>query len=540
MKEPLYDVVIVGGGVAGLTSRAYLDRMGRKTLLLEKERKTGGLVESFTAYGVRFDGGVRGLEDSGILRPMVRELGIDVEFARHPVRISIGDDVVEFREREQGLLEYEGLLLKHFPGEGQALKGIFREVRKVLGWMDVLYGIDNPLFTEERQKDPEYLLKTLLPWLLKYRSGVRKAMRLKEPIRRHLARFTTNERLIDLICQHFFTDTPAFFALSYFAFYPEYLYPLGGTGKLTEALLGASSGEVRTGSLVTEVDLGSRRVLTAAGEAVRFRELIWAADLKSLYRAVDPGSLPSRRRRSFLKKKERVLGAKGADSVLSAYLSFEREPSVFAPLGPHLFHTPNEKGAKTATVRDWRAYGSFEGLFGWLREWLRFNTVEISVPSLKDPSLARSSRTGVIVSVLFDYAIAERIRELGFYREFKGWFEGFAVKLLEEKLGVPLEESLAGSLSSTPLTIAGRTGSSEGAITGWSFEGPAPVPRGFDRLSGAVASGLPHVHLAGQWSFSPSGVPICCVTGKLAAKRAAKGAAKGAARKVGKWTGGKR
>ena len=39
-----------------------------------------------------------------------------------------------------------------------------------------------------------------------------------------------------MISQHFFKNTPTFFALSYFSLYLDYFYPKGGVGKLAEAL----------------------------------------------------------------------------------------------------------------------------------------------------------------------------------------------------------------------------------------------------------------------------------------------------------------
>ena len=37
-----YDVVIVGGGMAGLTAAAFLSRAGLKVLVCEKEKKNRG------------------------------------------------------------------------------------------------------------------------------------------------------------------------------------------------------------------------------------------------------------------------------------------------------------------------------------------------------------------------------------------------------------------------------------------------------------------------------------------------------------------
>ena len=67
MSENRYNTIIVGGGMAGLTSAAYLSRAGQKVLLIEKNAECGGLVNSFMRDGFQFDAGVRALEDAGII-----------------------------------------------------------------------------------------------------------------------------------------------------------------------------------------------------------------------------------------------------------------------------------------------------------------------------------------------------------------------------------------------------------------------------------------------------------------------------------------
>jgi len=38
--------------------------------------------------------------------------------------------------------------VKHFPENSEDIAAILREIDKVMGYLDVLYGIDNPLFLD--------------------------------------------------------------------------------------------------------------------------------------------------------------------------------------------------------------------------------------------------------------------------------------------------------------------------------------------------------------------------------------------------------
>lgn len=63
-------IVIVGGGISGLTTATSLAKRGVNVLLIEKNDKCGGLVNSFTRNGFLFDGGVRAIENAGMIKPM--------------------------------------------------------------------------------------------------------------------------------------------------------------------------------------------------------------------------------------------------------------------------------------------------------------------------------------------------------------------------------------------------------------------------------------------------------------------------------------
>ena len=264
-----FDAIVVGGGLAGLTSAAYLCRYGYRTLLCEKSYKTGGLVNTFRHQGYAFDAGIRAFENSGILLPMLNSLGLEMNVAQNSVSIGIENKWTRLGSRDS-LKSYAKMLAGIFPENESDINKIVQEIQKVMDYMDVLYGIDNPLFLEDK-KDSEYLLKTLLPWLFKYQVNIRKASRLSKPVADYLKQFTNNQALIDMIVQHFFKDTPTFFALSYFGLYLDYLYPKGGTGVLAQTVtdyIRRSGGEIMTNTAVMRLDTHQKQLHTAGTQQV--------------------------------------------------------------------------------------------------------------------------------------------------------------------------------------------------------------------------------------------------------------------------------
>lgn len=529
-----YDVAIVGGGMAGLTAAAYLSAAGYSTAVFEKEAMTGGLVNSFDYNGFRFDGGIRAIENSGIIQPMLRQLGLDIIFVQNGVSIGIEKDIVRL-ESEDSLYDYQALLVKQFPESAGDVRCIITHVRRVMDYMRVLYGIDNPLFLNLK-KDREYLIKTILPWLFKYLFTIRKIQKLNTPIDDYLRGLTKNRVLVDLIAQHFFQKTPAFFALSYFSLYLGYQYPKGGTGVLADRLAEYTrnhGGEFLTNTLITGVDPQKRELTDAAGMRYGYRMLVWAADLKSLYRMVNPDTIADLPARRLVRAQADAVRDKvGGDSILTLYLMTDLDKSYFeAVCSPHFFYTPVREGLGNIPLDVIReASGSPQpystdkaALFAWVSEYLRLTTYEISIPVMRDESLAPRGQTGLIVSTLFEHSLARHLSSLGIYEEFKAFCGGRILDILDASCFPGLKGKVSGRFVSTPLTLERKTGNSDGAITGWAFTNPSiPVTSEMRKIASSVLTPIPDVLQAGQWAFSPSGLPIAVLTGKLAADRVKK------------------
>ncbi len=534
-----YDTIVVGGGIAGLTAAAYVAKAGQSVALFERQEKVGGLIQTFHRNKVYFDGGLRSLENSGTVFPMLKQLGIEIDWVKSRTSIGVGDSVMVL-ESHESINEYEDFLIKEFPENKQEIKNIIGEVRKSMDYMDILYGIDNPTFMDLKN-DKEYVRKKLFPWMFKFLMTLRKLKKLKTPIDEYLQRFTDNQALIDVIGQHFFQKTPASFALSYFSLYLDYYYPKGGGGTATiinklADFIKKHGGKINVSNGIAEYNPEEKYVICESGEKVFYNTLIWAGDLKQLYNRVPTDKLRNKKLTGkILKQRSYLKDLRGGDSVFTVYMTVDLGPKFFAEkCTGHFFYTPSKKGLSAVSTEGLDEFMSAQNidannqelkqkLIDYLNEFCDYNTLEVAAPAMRDPSMAPEGKTGLIVSLLFDYMLAKKIDEVGWSDEIKKLLEERFIKVLDESIFPGLKDKVSHTFSSSPLTIEKRTQSTEGGITGWAFNNPyMPVVDKMLTVAKSVNTIIPDVFQCGQWSYSPSGMPISILTGKLASDKAIK------------------
>jgi phytoene dehydrogenase-like protein len=534
MLENTYDTIIVGGGIAGLTASAFLAREGKKVLLIEKNRELGGLVNSFSRNGFHFDAGVRALEDAGIIFPMLKDLNIQLEVVKSPVSLGVENDILHI-ENIDSLSEYKELLRKLYPDSSDEINQLLKTIRKVMKHMDVLYGIENPLF-KDLKRDTSFIFKKLLPWLPRFLFTIGKINRMQFPVEDYLNSVVKNPSLRDIISQHFFKNTPAFFALSYFSLYLDYFYPKGGVGKLSEALrdkIVELGGMIKTETIVNRV-LPSEKLLTDEKNiSYKYKNLIWAADIKTLYRISETQNLSSEIKSKFEKTKSKLLSCKGGESVFSLFLQVDEPLESFGKIANgHFFYTPSRQGlGQTHRKELYDLLNDFENIskkqiLNWLDKFIYLNTFEISIPGLKDKDLSPPGKTGIIISLLADYELFKKIQEAGWIDEFISEIENRVLLRISDSVFPMLKDNIIAQFSFSPLSIQNRTASSEGAIVGWEFQKEMPVINKIQIADKSVFTPLPSVYQAGQWAYSPAGVPMSILTGKLAADRVIKSKSK--------------
>ncbi|MBL8965373.1 MAG: NAD(P)/FAD-dependent oxidoreductase, partial [Spirochaetaceae bacterium] len=449
MTRPHRRIVVAGAGLAGLTAATYLARAGYPTLLVEKTGACGGLLNSIERDGFVFDVGARSIENAGVIRPMLKELGIDLELLASPVTIGVEGRMVRM-DSPEGTREYQNLLEGLYPGHAGEIRRIFNRIDKVMKDMRVIYGFDNPVF-RDFSNDRRYIFTELLPWMRKFLPALARMNRKNQAIEDYLRRLSSFQPLNDIIDQHFFRKTPMFFALGYYFVYQDYFYPRGGTGKFAEKLLEkflAAGGEVMLDTEIERIVPAEKILSGSKGLDCSYETLVWCADLKSLYRKVDTTGLDGATVDRIDSRRSQVMGSRGGDSVFSLYLGVDRPVPEFAAVTTgHLFYTPSREGladtyrGELAALLAAPGPDCREGIPAWLRKYCRLTTYEVSIPSLRDPALSPPGRTGIVASFLLEYDLVKKTLDEGWYEEFKTMVEDAMIETLDASLFPGLREA---------------------------------------------------------------------------------------------------
>ncbi len=147
MNQPIYDVIIIGGGPAGLTAGIYTGREKLSTLLLEKGLCGGwpnltGSVENFPG----FPEGINGMELAARFKAQAEKFGVGIREFEEARRVIPSGELIRV-ETEKG--EYRGRSLIAAPGSRTRPLGVPGE-RELLGkGVSYCATCDGPLYREK-------------------------------------------------------------------------------------------------------------------------------------------------------------------------------------------------------------------------------------------------------------------------------------------------------------------------------------------------------------------------------------------------------
>ncbi|HKZ50176.1 MAG TPA: FAD-dependent oxidoreductase [Dehalococcoidia bacterium] len=129
-RETAFDVVVIGGGVAGLSAGALLAHRGYHTLVLEKAPSLGGRFSSLKHKGIMTPTGASMIELGGPLEEVFREVGV-------PFDMVVPQPMLKYWVRGRWIDPGEGSgqfrrVVTEISGDPEAAEALMEAIREVL------------------------------------------------------------------------------------------------------------------------------------------------------------------------------------------------------------------------------------------------------------------------------------------------------------------------------------------------------------------------------------------------------------------------
>lgn len=136
MTTPEYDIVVIGGGLSGLSCAYTLLKEGYSVCVLEQGHIVGGAFQSFNRRGVRFDTGfhyVGGVRKGEMMYPLISYFGLDnLPWKRLSdecfLELSVRGRMFRLRN---GFDNFRNDLVREFPDEADGIDAVIAVLRDI-------------------------------------------------------------------------------------------------------------------------------------------------------------------------------------------------------------------------------------------------------------------------------------------------------------------------------------------------------------------------------------------------------------------------
>lgn len=484
--ETAYDVVIVGGGMGGLTTGALLARAGKKVLVVDEQQRPGGHAHAIRQDGYTFDSAVHLITRCsttnrlgiGVIDALLNHLGVRDRCEFLPV----GDPfyTVHFPDLTlavpTGRDAYLAAHLQHFPGEAPGLRRLVDLSAQIAA---DLSGLPEEIGVGDLPR-----LAWRFPTLVRYRNAT-----MKRLIDRELHDSRLKSAYATL--WHWVGSPPSRASfLAWAAMMGHYIedgayYCRGGYQTLADAVTAAlerAGGELVLGSRVTRILASERRVQGVTldtGQRIAAPVVISNADPRVTFRELlGESHLPAR----MLRKLRRL---ELSISVLAAYVATDLDVRSLGAGHQNLYYS-------SWNIEQCCA----EALAGGVP------MLSLNIPTITDPSLAPPGQHIVMMMAM---APSDESSDAGLAEPMLS---------LAERLLPGLRDHLTAVVGVDRAAARGLALHRIGSIYGAAM---TPAQVGAKRLNHQTA--IHGLYLVGQWTQPGAGVPWVIQSGIQVARR---------------------
>lgn len=468
-------VIIIGGGIAGLSAGCYAQMSGFSTEIFEMHSIPGGVCTSWKRGKYLFDHclhWVLGSNKSTTLYPVFKELGVadKVDFHYSEIFRTIETDRRTFHAYTN-IDRFEAELLKHFPDETSNIKGYIKLVKKYVRF--------NPPMDSDFGKIGLKDILKILPFIPSF-------LKLKRiSIKKYLTKRFYNKELIEILFRLFpVTELPAIMTILPLSYMhrKEGGYPIGGSLNFARAIekkYNNLGGKIKYNSKVRKIRVEKNKatgVELENGSYIPADIIIPACDGHATLFEMLEGKYLTQRIRNFYKH------PKLWKPLISISLGVKRDFSAHALITDFKLKNPIQVCGETI-------------------EWSGFFHFCI------DPNFAPKGHSVIKSQIETDYFYWKKLYDTDkrAYREEKERILNLYIDILDKKYP-GLKNDIEERDIATPVTWERYTGNWQASYQGW-----LPTVSNFGVTLSKKLPGLKNVYMAGQWIFPGGGVPMCMV-----------------------------
>lgn len=497
-QETYYDVIIIGGGISGLTSAALLSKAGLKCCVFEMNKNVGGYLAGFSRRGFKFDTAVHWLNDcneNGFVSKVFKI--IDNNFPKAETQKKIRRFV---NENSDFLItnspeKFKNELLKKFPEDKKGINKFFRDAKRISKSFKIYYNSGRSADTMNIFRKIIYgfkMLKFVIPFIphIKY-SG-------DDGVTKGLNKYSKNQEFQDIFAAE--NDLLSCLVPVAWAYSNNYQKtPEGGSRAYPVWLKEISEkkgSEFFLNSEVVEILLVNNKVT-----GVKYKKnnkiyeayckyVVAASDAETLFNKLLPDNSVSQ------KKKEKLKNAELYSSALTVSIALDcpAEDLGFGEENIYFFHTSVKR--ENLSKGDVHKSG-----------------IHISAPSVRDKTLAPSGKG--ILSLFIpawiennNYWECEKDENESFikgkkYKKLKDKYAQILINRVQEKFAPDLKKHILFYDVSTPVTYLRYTGNKNGTMMG-----QRPGKHNIKNKVASYKTPVNNLYQSGHWADLGGGVPV--------------------------------